>query len=101
MSRTDAPEKTVASNRKARHDYEILETVEAGVMLTGTEVKSLRAGRAQMRDAFATLKNGRTFLHGIHIPPYDFGSHWNHDPERPRQLLLHRAEFEKLAARVD
>ena len=100
MTRTDAPEKTVASNRKARHDYEVLETVEAGIRLTGTEVKSLRAGRAQMRDAFATAKE-RVFLHGVHIPPYEHGSHWNHEPERPRELLLHKAELDRLRSKVE
>jgi SsrA-binding protein len=97
----DSGQKTVASNRKARHDYDILETVEAGIVLTGTEVKSLRGGRAQMRDAFATVKNGRVTLHGVHIPPFEHGSHWNHEPERPRTLLLHRVEVDKLGSRVD
>ena len=94
-------EKTVASNRKARHDYEILETYEAGIMLTGTEVKSLRSGRAQMRDAFATVRDGAAVMHGVHIPPYEQGSYFNHEPERPRPLLLHRAEVDHLRARVE
>jgi SsrA-binding protein len=91
----------VASNRKARHDYEILETLEAGVILTGTEVKSLRSGRAQMRDSFATVRGGSVVLHGVHIPPYEQGSHFNHEPERPRLLLLHRAEIQRLGSKVD
>ncbi len=94
-------QKTVASNRKARHDYEVLETVEAGMMLTGTEVKSLRTGRAQMRDAFATVRGRDVVLHGVHIPPYDQGNRFNHEPERPRPLLLHKREIEHLRAQVD
>ena len=101
MTRDASASKTVASNRKARHDYEILETVEAGVVLTGTEVKSLRSGRAQMRDAFATVRDGRVVLHGVHIPPYEHGSYFNHEPERPRTLLLHRAEVDKLRSRAE
>lgn len=100
MARADTDEKTVASNRKARHDYEILESLEAGIMLTGTEVKSLRTGRAQMRDAFATIRDA-VVLHGVHIPPYEHASHFNHEPERPRVLLLRRAEIERLRAKVD
>ena len=101
MTRADGAQKTVASNRKARHDYEILETLEAGIVLTGTEVKSLRSGRAQMRDAFAVVRDAAVTLHGVHIPPYEQGSHWNHDPDRPRRLLLHRAEIDRLRGRVE
>lgn len=101
MARTDAAEKTVASNRKARHDYEILESVEAGIILKGTEVKSLRLGRAQMRDAFATVRGSDVVLHGVHIPAYEYASHYNHEPERPRPLLLHRSEIDRLRAKVD
>ena len=101
MVRADGAQKTVASNRKARHDYEILETHEAGIILTGTEVKSLRSGRAQMRDAFAVVRDATVTLHGVHIPPYEQGSHWNHDPDRPRRLLLHRAEIDRLRGRVE
>jgi SsrA-binding protein len=101
MARSDNADKTVASNRKARHDYEILETLEAGVMLTGTEVKSLRLGRAQMRDSFATVRDGSIVLHGVHIPPYSHASHFNHEPERPRALLLHRAEIDRLRAKAE
>src|SRR5207249_4541536 len=76
-------------------------TVEGGLILTGTEVKSLRAGRAQMRDAFATARGNTVMLHGVHIPPYAQGSHWNHEPERPRQVLLHRGEIDRLRSQVD
>lgn len=101
MARTEETEKTVATNRKARHDYVILESVEAGIILTGTEVKSLRSGRAQMRDSFATVRDGSVVLHGVHIPPYAQGSHFNHEPERPRPLLLHRAEVDRLRGKVE
>lgn len=93
-------EKTVCENRKARHDYEILETVEAGLVLTGTEVKSLRLGRAQLRDSYARIDRGEIFLHDAHISPYPGGGHFNHDPVRPRKLLLHRREIDRLAGRV-
>ena len=99
--KTQNSQKTVASNRKARHDYDILETIEAGIVLTGTEVKSLRGGRAQMADSFATARDGGIVLHGVHIPPYERGSHWNHEPERPRKLLLHRAEIDHLRSKAE
>src|SRR3954470_6384362 len=89
--------KVVASNRKARHDYAILDTYEAGIALTGTEVKSLRAGRASLVDAFAQESNGEIFLHGVHIPEYAQGTWTNHEPRRRRKLLLHRHEIERLA----
>jgi SsrA-binding protein len=92
--------KIIASNRKARHDYSILETVEAGVMLTGTEVKSLRLGRASLVDGFASIDNGEVFLHGVHIPVYDQGSWTNHEPRRVRKLLLHREEIDRLLGRT-
>ncbi|MBE3598691.1 MAG: SsrA-binding protein SmpB [Limnochordaceae bacterium] len=95
-----AQPKTVCENRKARHDYEILETVEAGLVLTGSEVKSLRLGRAQLRDSYARIKEGELFLHGAHISAYQAGNYFDHDPTRPRKLLLHKREIARLAGRV-
>jgi SsrA-binding protein len=87
--------KTVVTNRKARHEYHIDETVEAGLVLTGTEVKSLRAGRANLQDAYAVMQGGEMMLMQCHISPYEFGNRENHDPVRPRKLLLNRREIEK------
>jgi SsrA-binding protein len=92
--------KVVASNRKARHDYTILDTYEAGMALTGTEVKSLRAGRASLVDAFGHENNGEIFLHGMHIPEYTQGTWTNHEPRRVRKLLLKRDEIHKLQGRL-
>jgi len=92
----DSGEKLVASNKKALHDYFIVQKFEAGLMLTGTEVKSLRDGRANLKDAYVTFKDGEAFLFGAHISPYTHGNIQNHDPERTRKLLLHRNEIEKL-----
>jgi SsrA-binding protein len=92
--------KVVASNRKARHDYAILESVEAGIALTGTEVKSLRAGRASLVDAYAQVKDGEVYLHGLHIPEYTQGTWNNHEPRRVRKLLMHRVEIAKLTGKV-
>jgi SsrA-binding protein len=92
--------KVVASNRKARHDYAILDTVEAGMALTGTEVKSLRAGRASLVDAFAQERNGELYLHGMHIPEYAQGTWTNHEPRRTRKLLLNRLEINRLIGKV-
>jgi len=88
--------KVVASNRKAYHDYAILDTYEAGMVLTGTEVKSLRAGRAALVDAFGHEDRGEIFLHGMHIPEYTQGTWTNHEPRRVRKLLLHRDEILKI-----
>jgi SsrA-binding protein len=93
--------KPVASNRKAYHDYFIEETLEAGIMLVGTEVKSLRDGRITLRDSYAEVREGELYLVGVHISPYEQGTVWNHDPMRVRKLLLHRREIERLAARVN
>lgn len=90
----------VASNRKARHDYAILDTFEAGVALTGTEVKSLRAGRASLVDAFAQESGGELWLHGMHIPEYAMGTWTNHPPRRVRKLLLHRGEIDRLIGKL-
>jgi SsrA-binding protein len=86
----------VAQNKKARHDYFIEATYEAGIVLVGTEVKSLRAGRASLVDAFAQFRDGELYLHGLHIPEYAQGTWTNHAPRRVRKLLLHRGELEKL-----
>jgi SsrA-binding protein len=89
------------SNRKARHEYEILDTREAGVVLQGTEVKSLRDGRANLQDAFARLDGGEVWLYNMHISPYEAGNRFNHDPLRPRKLLLHKSEIRKLIGQVE
>jgi SsrA-binding protein len=92
--------KLIASNRKARHDYAIVDVFEAGVMLKGTEVKSLRLGRASLVDGFATIDDGEVFLRNVHIPEYEQGSWTNHEPRRTRKLLLHRAEIERLIGKT-
>jgi SsrA-binding protein len=92
--------KVVASNRRARHDYAILDTVEAGIALFGTEVKSLRAGRASLVDAFAQERDGELFLHGMHVPEYAMGTWTNHEPRRVRKLLLKRAELNRLIGKT-
>ena len=90
--------KQVAANRKALHDYFVLERFEAGVELFGTEVKSIRAGTVNLKDSFCTVKNGELFAYGIHISPYEHGSIYNRDPDRPKRLLMHRREITKLYA---
>jgi len=90
----------IATNRKASHRYEFIEKIEAGIELVGSEVKSLRAGQAQIADAYATITDGEVWLHGVHIPPYAPASMENHDPDRPRKLLLHRYEIERLIGRL-
>jgi SsrA-binding protein len=97
----DRGKKIIASNRRARHDYTIEDTVEAGLVLTGTEVKSLRAGRASLVDGFGQITDGEAWLHGVHIPPYTQGTWTNHEPRRVRKLLLHRKEIDKLASSVN
>ena len=92
--------KTVADNRKARHDYFIEETYEAGIALTGTEVKSLRAGRANLRDSYARVEEGELFLHNVHISPYEQGNRFNHDPLRPRKLLMHKKEIIRIFSKM-
>jgi SsrA-binding protein len=98
MTRRTEDEKTVASNRRARHDYAIQETLEAGIQLTGDEVKSLRGGRAALTDCYARVRDGEAWIEGMHIPPYEQGDVKRHLPTRPRKLLLHRREIEKLAS---
>ena len=93
--------KIVAENRKARHDYHIEETIEAGISLVGTEVKSIRLGRVNLRDSYAQIKGGEAFLHNVHISPYDPADRFNHDPLRVRRLLLHKREILRLQNRVE
>jgi SsrA-binding protein len=92
--------KIIASNRKARHDYAILDTYEAGVVLSGTEVKSLRAGHASLVDSWAEVTDGEVWLQGVHIPEYTMGTYNNHAPRRRRKLLLHRDEIAKLIGKT-
>jgi SsrA-binding protein len=87
----------IARNRRARHDYHIEDEFEGGLVLTGTEVKSLRAGRASLTDGFAQITDGEMWLHGVHIPEYAQGTWTNHEPRRPRKVLLHRREINRLA----
>ena len=92
--------KVIAQNRKARHDYFVEESLEAGLALHGTEVKSLRQGHCNLKDCFALFKDGEVFVHGMHISPYEQGNIYNVDPLRPKKLLLHKAQIRKLRAQV-
>ena len=92
---------SVARNKRATHDYHVIETWEAGIVLTGTEVKSLRNGKANIADAHANIRNGEIFLINLHIPPYEQGNQFNHDPTRTRKLLMHRKEIRKLIGSVE
>ena len=92
--------KQIAANKKAFHDYFVLEKYEAGIELAGTEVKSLRAGTVNMKDSYCTIKNGELFIRSLHISPYEKGNIFNKDPVRPRRLLMHKREILKLNARV-
>ena len=92
--------KPVASNRSARHEYFVLESYEAGIVLQGTEVKSIRQGRVNLKESYATVQNGEVLVHSMHISPYEQGSIFNADPLRPKKLLLHRSEIRKLKADV-
>ena len=102
-SPTKDPEKrvSVARNPRATHDYHIVESYEAGIVLTGTEVKSLRRGKASIKEAFGLVKNGEVWLEGMHITPYEQGNRYNHEPVRSRKLLLHRREIERLIGAVE
>lgn len=91
----------VARNKRARHDYHVIETWEAGLVLTGTEVKSLRQGKANISEAYAVVRNGEIFLINLHIPPYAQGNQFNHDPTRTRKLLLHRKEIRRMIGSVE
>src|SRR5215469_1458504 len=93
-------EKLIVDNRRARHDYHLSDRVEAGVVLTGTEVKTLRGGEATFKQAYAEVRDGEAWLVGLHVPEYTEGNRANHDPDRPRKLLLHRREIERLASGV-
>ena len=93
-------ERPIAQNRRASHDYFILETVEAGLVLSGTEVKSLRAGKASLAESYATVENGEAWVLQMHIPPYEQGNRWNLEPTRRRKLLLHRAQIAQLQRAV-
>ena len=93
--------KLIAQNKKARHDYAIEDVIEAGLVLVGTEVKSLRAGRATLGDGFAEITNGEAFLHGVHIPEYTEGTWTNHAPRRVRKMLLNRHEIDKIESKVN
>ena len=108
MKRTDKPEKTtteerisVARNKRARFDYHLLETFEAGIVLSGTEVKALRTGKANIGDAYGVLRDGEVFLLNAHISPYERGGYVNHEPTRSRKLLLHRREIRRLIGSVE
>ncbi len=90
----------VATNRRARHKFELVEKMEAGIVLKGSEVKALRGGKAQMTDAYAVVDRGEVWLRNLHIPPYEFAGNDNHEPTRPRKLLLHRAEIERLLGKT-
>jgi SsrA-binding protein len=92
--------KLIAQNRKARHDYSIVDVYEAGIMLTGTEVKSLRLGRASLVDGFASIDDGEVYLRNVHIPEYEQGSWTNHEPRRVRKLLLHKEEIQRLIGKT-
>lgn len=94
------PVRVVATNRKAQHEYEIVETYEAGIALTGTEIKSVREGKVNLQDGFVLIKDGEAWLMNVHISPYHHGSVHNHEPRRPRKLLLHKWEINRLAGRV-
>jgi SsrA-binding protein len=95
-----AEDRVVATNRRARHEYEILDTLEAGLVLRGTEVKALRTGQVNFKDSYATVRNGEVWLLGCHISPYSHGTDANHDPERDRKLLLHAREIARLTGKV-
>jgi SsrA-binding protein len=95
-----AEDRVVATNRRARHEYEILETLEAGLVLRGTEVKSLRDGGVNFKDSYATVRNGEAWLRGCHISPYSHGTDANHEPERDRKLLLHKREITRIVGKT-
>jgi len=100
MAEDDSNDRSIATNRRARHEFEILETVEAGLVLRGTEVKSLRDSQVTFKDAYATIRNNEAWLRGCHINPYSHGTDANHDPERDRKLLLHRREINRLNGKI-
>jgi SsrA-binding protein len=99
-TKAQSGEKLIASNKKALHDFFVLQKLEAGIALTGTEVKSMREGKVNLKDSYVIVKNGEAFLLGTHISPYSHGNRENHEPERTRKLLLHRREIEKLETQI-
>lgn len=100
MAETKKPQKIITDNRKARHDYFVCETYEAGIELFGTEVKSLRRGTVNLKDSYCTVDDGELFAHGVHISPYEQGNIFNRDPLRPKKLLMHKREILKLMGLV-
>jgi len=100
MPRPSTRDRVLAGNRRARFEYHVLETLEAGIVLTGTEVKAAREGKIQLRDSFVELRDGEAFLVGAHISPYSHGNRENHEPQRDRKLLLHRREIDRLLGRA-
>ena len=94
------PSRDVASNRQASHRYHLLEKWECGIVLQGTEVKALREGKAQIKDGYASVRDGEVWLHNVHIPPYGPASRENHEPERPRKLLMHKREIDRLIGKT-
>jgi SsrA-binding protein len=100
MTVTEMAGKTIAVNRRARHDYDVQETCDAGLVLTGTEIKSIRAGRVTLRDAHARARDGELWLFNMHVSPYEQGNRYNVDPLRPRKLLLHRSQIQRFAGKV-
>lgn len=101
-TKNDQANQTVADNRKARHDYFVDESYEAGIALTGSEIKSIRAGRVNLRGGYARVQNGEIWLYDVHISPYDqSGKYFNHEPTRPRKLLLHRREISRITGQVE
>jgi SsrA-binding protein len=100
MSKDKSAFKRLAANRRARHDYHILDKMEAGIALLGTEVKAVREGKIQLKDSYIEIREGEAYLVGAHISPYSHGNRENHDPDRPRKLLLKRREIDKLFGRI-
>lgn len=100
MAKEKSGRKVVVSNRRARHDYEILDTFECGIALLGSEVKSLRAGQVQLKDAYGEVRDRELWLYNAHIAPYDFARGGGHEPDRPRKLLMHRRQIDSVAGRV-
>jgi SsrA-binding protein len=100
-SSADPERKSLARNKRALHDYHVVETWEAGLMLTGTEIKSLRTGQANMSDSYGVVRDGEVFLLNLHIPPYEQGNQFNHDPTRTRKLLLHKKEIKRMIGAVE
>ncbi|MBN1543382.1 SsrA-binding protein SmpB [candidate division KSB1 bacterium] len=101
MAQSEKKQPFSLTNRKALYEYEILEKIEAGIVLQGTEVKSLRAGKLNFKDSYARFKNGEAWVYNLHIGAYDHGSSWNHDPLRPRKLLLHKREINRLMGKSE